>query len=321
MINAAIVGLGRWGKKLVDAVQDKSEVLRFVCACARRPDAVADYARQRGIEVTPDLGEVLADPKVQAVVLATPHTLHAQQIVAAAAAGKHVFCEKPLALDRGGAQRAADACRQAGVVLGVGHDKHFCSSMRELRRVVKSGDLGEILHIEGHNSNETSGEFTPWRDSPQESPGGGMTGAGIHILDAFVTLMGPVRRVQAQLISRRPPPHVLDTVSILFEFANQVSGVLCTVRATPSVWRVHVFGARGSAEAVGRTDLVLRISGAQPQHLSFETVDTLRSELEAFGRAVAGGAPYPISTLQMVNTAAAFEAVVQAIEKDAPVMV
>lgn len=322
MIDAAIVGLGRWGKNMVTAVQGKSERLRFVRGCVRHPEAVRDFAVEHGIEMSHDLEAVLADPKVQAVVLATPHTLHVQQIIAAAAAGKPVLCEKPLTLNRADAERAVAACTKAGVLLGVGHDKRYLSSMRELKRVVASGELGEILHIEGNSSNEVSRKFfTPWRDSPAESPGGGMTGTGVHIVDAFVNMIGPVRRVQAQLISRKPPPDVLDTVSVLVEFANGVSGVLCSVRATPYFWRVHVFGTRGSAEALGETDLVLRTANAKPQHLSFEPADTLRSELDSFADAVAGRIQNPFAAAQMIDTVAAFEAVVKSMETSAPVLV
>ena len=322
MINAAIVGLGRWGQNLVSSVQGKSERLRFVRGMVRRPDAVCDFAAQHGMRLSSDLTDVLTDPDVQAVVLATPHSLHAQQIIAAAAAGKPVFCEKPLALTRADAERAVNACKQAGVPLGVGHDKRFVASMRELKRVVASGELGEILHVEGNSSNENSRRFyTAWRESPAESPGASMTGTGIHIVDAFVNLIGPVRRVQAQLISRKPPPDVLDTVSVLFEFENRVSGVLCGVRATPFFWRVHVFGTLGSAEALGQSDLVLRMTGVKPQHLSFEPVDALCIELDAFADAIAGRTPYPIPTAQIIDTVAAFEATIKSMESNAPVVV
>ena len=313
MLDAAIVGLGRWGQNLVDAVQGKSDRLRFVRAVVRNPASCAEYAAARGLAVGTDLAAALADPAVQAVVLATPHSLHAAQIVAAAAAGKPVFCEKPLALTRADAARATAACARAGVALAVGHDKRFWPSMRELARIVAAGELGELLHVEGHNSNETSRVFTAWRAAPAESPGGGMTGAGIHMLDAFVGLLGSVARVQAQLVTRQTAPEALDTVSVLLEFANGVSGTLATVRATPSYWRAHVFGHKGSAEAIGATELVIRRSGAAPQRLSFDAVPALRAELEAFADAATGRAPYPVTPAQMVDTTAAFEAIVQSI--------
>ncbi len=322
MINAAIAGLGWWGKTLVDAVQGKSERLRFIRGVSKEPDAVRDFAARHGFALATDLADVLADPAVEAVVLATPHSLHVDQIVAAARAGKPVFCEKPLAFRKADAARAVDACRQAGLPLGLGTNKRQFPSMRELKRVVDSGELGDILHIEGHSSNENSGTlFAPWRADPRESPAGGMTGPGIHILDALISLMGPVRRVEAQLVARKPAPDPHDTVSALLEFANRASGTFATVRATPFYWRVHVFGRNGSAEALGETNLVVRRPGAEPQTSRFAPVDTLRAELEAFADAAEGRAPFPITPAEMIDTVAAFEAVIRSIETKAAVTI
>ncbi|MCC7486195.1 MAG: Gfo/Idh/MocA family oxidoreductase [Burkholderiales bacterium] len=320
MINAAIVGLGRWGRNIVDAVQGRSERLRFVRCVARRPEAAREFAGRHGLEISTDLEGALADAAVQAVVLTTPHSLHAGQIIAAAAARKAVFCEKPLALRRADAVRAVEACGAAGVPLGLGHDKRFWPSMRELKRVVESGELGEILHVEGHFSNETTRNFyAGWRELATESPGGGMTATGVHVLDAFVNLVGPVRSVHARLIERPPRPEPVDTVSVLLQFENDVSGVLCAVRTTPQYWRVHVFGTEGSAEALEQNDLVLRACGARPRHLSFEPVDALRCELEAFADAVAGRQPYPIPVEHMLADVATLEAILRSIETKGPV--
>jgi predicted dehydrogenase len=322
MIDAAIVGLGRWGQNLVNSVQGKSDKLRFVSAVVRRPEPVREFAAQQGIKLSTDLAATLADPAVRAIVLATPHSTHAGQIVTVAAAGKPVYCEKPLTLKRADAVRAIDACNKAGALLAVGYDKRFWPSMQALTRVVAGGELGDILHIEGHNSNESSrGNVASWRTSPAETPGGGMTGTGVHMLDAFVGLIGPVRRVQGQWLGRRPPPGVLDTVSVLLEFSNGVSGMLSTVRSTPLFWRAHVFGTLGSAEAVGATELVVRKSGVPPQRTMFEAADGLRGELEAFADAAEGRAPYPITPAQMIETVAAFECIVQSLESGKPVMV
>jgi predicted dehydrogenase len=322
MLNAAIVGLGFWGRRLVESVQGKSGVLRFMRAVVRHPEPLQEFAATHQLALGDDYAAVLADPSIKLVVLATPHSLHAEQIAAAAAAGKSVHCEKPLALKRSDAARAVEACAKAGVLLGVGHDKRFWPSMQALTRVVASGALGEILHIEGHNSNETSRTaFASWRASPDEAPGGGMTGTGIHMVDAFVGLIGPVKRVHAQLLTRQPPPEVLDTVSVLFEFANGVSGTLSTIRATPLFWRAHVFGTKGSAEAIGTNELVVRKSGEPPQRQTFELQDALRAELEAFAGAVAGTGSYLIAPAQMIATVVAFEAIVQSMASGQPVAV
>jgi predicted dehydrogenase len=294
VIQAAMVGLGRWGKSLMDAAA-KSERIRFT----RTADPVDGTS----------LEEVLRDRSVQAVVLATPHSLHREQALAAAAAGKHVFCEKPLALSVADARAIVEACHRAGVTLAVGHNRRFWPAMQALRRIAGAGELGRLLHIEGHNSNENSNRVAGgWRTSPRESPGGGFTGAGLHALDAMVSVCGPVRRVRAQLLRYREEIPPLDAMSALYEFDNGASGLLATVRATPFYWRVHAFGDAGSAEVLGETELILRRSAGPPQKMSFEPVDSLRAELEAFADAIGGRAPYPISHEQMLATMSAFEA-------------
>jgi predicted dehydrogenase len=296
--------------------------MRFICGMVRHPEAVRGFAAQHELELTDDFGAVLADARVHAVVLVTPHTLHVDQIVAAAAAGKAVLCEKPLALTRAGAERAIAACEKAGVVLAVGQDKRFWPSMREMKRVVASGTLGEILHIEGHFSNEMSRIVHPaWRESPEEALGASMTATGIHGIDAFVNLIGPVRRVEAQRISHRPAPDPIDTNAVLLEFANRVSGTLSVIRVTPLFWRVHVFGDKGSAESVGENELILRMSGKPLERMTYEPVDALRVQLEAFADAVEGRAPYPIPPARMIETVAALEAIVRSMATGAPVLV
>jgi predicted dehydrogenase len=320
VIPAAIVGLGRWGKSFVEAIQGKSARLRFARAIEPRADDMRDYAALHGLKLTADFGDALADPAIRAVVLATPHSLHREQVIAAARAGKQVFCEKPLALRLADARAMIAACHEAGVVLAVGHNRRFWPAMQELKRMVAAGELGQVLHIEGHNSNENSNRVTGgWRLSPEESPGGGMTGAGLHVLDAFIGLAGPVRRVHAQLTVRKAAVPPLDSVSAVYEFADGSSGLLASVRATPFYWRVHVFGTAGSAEVLGEHELVLRTSGAEPRRLQFAPADSLRAELEAFADAVEGRAPFPIPAEQMLATVAAFEATIGALQSGASV--
>jgi predicted dehydrogenase len=311
LIEAAIVGLGRWGRNLVSAVQGTSGKLRFVRAIVRDSDKARVFAEEHRLELSTDLESVLGDSRVPAVVLATPHSMHAEQVVVAAGAGKAVFCEKPLALSRADAERAVDACRRAGVTLAVGHDKRFWPSMQALARVVSGGELGEILHVEGHFSNESTGRYYEgWRASDLDAPGGGLTAMGTHIFDAFVGVMGPAKRVQAHVLRHPPAPAPVDTVTLFIEFESGASGVMCGVRTTPSYWRVHVFGKDASAEAVGPTTLTIRRTDALPEVLTFSPVDSLRAELEAFADAVTGVTPYPIPPRQMIDCVAALEAAI-----------
>jgi predicted dehydrogenase len=259
---------------------------------------------------------------VQAVVLATPHSLHADQIVRVATAGKPVFCEKPLSLKRADAERAVAACAKAGIPLGVGQNKRFWPSMVELRRVAASGALGRIMHIEGHYSNENSGmHFSAWRDSPGESPGGGMTGTGIHLLDAFVSVGGPMSEVNARVVTHRTGRDPRDAASVMFRFASNVSGYFGLVRASPVYWRVHVFGDEGSVEALGETEIVMRARGGKVERREFPKVDSIRVEIDAFADAAAGRSPYPITPSEMVDTIAAFEAIIRSMETGRPVSI
>jgi predicted dehydrogenase len=320
MVNAAVIGLGRWGKSLVAAVQGKSDRLRFVHGVSKEPDEVRGFAKQHDFRLSTELAEALGDPAVQAVFLATPHSLHVPQIEAVTAAGKPVWCEKPLALTLKDAERAVTACRRANVPLGSGNNKRCFASMRELKRLVDAGMLGDILHIEGHFSNEHSTRVVGggWRDDPRESPGGGLTGAGLHVLDALINLGGPIRSVDAKLAARKPPPDPRDALAVLVEFASGATGTMATVRAAPMFWRIHVFGTKGMAEARDEDTLIVGRIGETPRTTAYDHVDSLKVLADAFADAVEGRATFPVSPGQMLDLIGAFEGVITSLETRAP---
>jgi predicted dehydrogenase len=323
MIQAALIGLGWWGKNIAKAVQGQSTLLTFTRAVSMEAERDGPFAAAHGMQLTARFDDALADPSVQAVVLATPHSLHADQIVAAAQAGKHVFCEKPLALNHADARRAIEACTSRGLALGVGQNKRFWPSMVKLREVVASGVLGELLHLEGHYSNEHSTKFfSDWRDSPAESPAGGLTGTGIHIVDAFVGLAGPAETVTAAVHSTRAGRDPRDATSVQVAFRSGVMGYFAMVRATPLFWRVHVFGDKASVEALGENEAVVRYQGGRVERFTFPPVDSIRAELDAFARAIPdpgrGTEPYPISPREMADGIALFEAIVASIGSGRP---
>jgi predicted dehydrogenase len=160
-----------------------------------------------------------------------------------------------------------------------------------------------------------------WRDDPRESPGGGMTGAGLHVLDAFVNLVGPIARVDARLYAHKPPPDPRDAVAALVDFATGATGVMATVRAGPAYWRVHVFGTKGWAEALGETRLTVAPIGEEPQTRTLAATDSLAALLDAFAAAVDGGAPFPVSPEEMLDVVGAFEALVASLQSGQPVAV
>jgi predicted dehydrogenase len=320
MINAAMVGLGRWGQTVLGSIQGKSARLRIVHGVTKEPDLARELAAKHGFRLSTDLKDAIADPQVQAILLATPHSLHVEQVRLVAAAGKPVWCEKPLALTRAEAERAVAAVRAAGVPLGSGNNKRCFASMRELKLVVDSGEIGQVLHIEGHFSNEHSTRVSGgWRDDPAESPGAGLTGAGLHVLDAFVNLAGPISYVDARSIAKKPPPDPRDVVAVLVEFASGATGVMGTVRAAPMFWRCHVFGTDGSAEARGEDTLIVSKIAGPTEERTFEHVDSLHTLLEAFAGACEGKAPFPVKPEQMLDVIGAFEATIASLAQGKPV--
>jgi predicted dehydrogenase len=322
MIDVAVIGLGRWGKNIVESVQGKSKRLRFIRGVSKEPDLVRDFAAAKGLELSTDFDEAIADPRVQAVFLATPHSLHVEQISAVAKLGKPVWSEKPLALTRAEAARAVAATQKAGVPFALGNNKRCFSSMRELKRVVSDGVIGEVMHIEGNFTNEHSTRVLGgWRDDPRESPGGGMTGAGLHVIDAFVNLAGPIASVDARLFRQKPPPDPRDAAAALVAFESGATGALATVRAAPAYWRIMVFGTKGWAEARDETLLTTALVGQPPETKVYPAVDSLAVILEAFGETIETGKPFIVSTKEMLDVTGAFEAIIHSMEEGAPVKV
>ena len=320
MIDAAVIGLGRWGKNIVEAVQGKSKRLQFIRGVSKEPELVRDFAAAKGFELSTGFEEAVADPRVRAVFLATPHSLHVDQIMHIAAAGKPVWSEKPLALTRAEAERAVAATRKAGVPFALGNNKRCFPCMQELKRLVAAGALGEVLHIEGNFSNEHSTRVKGgWRDDPRESPGGGMTGAGLHVLDAFVNLVGPIAKVDARVYAQKAPPDPRDVAAAMVQFESGATGLLATVRAAPMFWRIHVFGTKGSAEAREETSLTVAMIGGQPETKTYPPADSLGALLEAFAETIETGKPFPVSTADMLDVVSAFEATIRSIAEGEPV--
>ncbi|GGF17687.1 oxidoreductase [Aliidongia dinghuensis] len=321
-VRAAIVGLGRWGRRLVDSVEG-SDKIRIVAGVTRRLERAQGFAAAKGFPLGADYDAILADPSIDAVILATPHSLHADQVVAAAAAGKQIFCDKPFTLDKASAERSVAAAREAGVTLAVGFNRRFLPAVRQLERLMADGTIGTVLHAEAHFSVNAIGRYDDdsWRLDRREVPGGGLTGLGIHLIDAMIDLMGPITSVFAQT-SQRVMREVDDTTAVLFRFESGASASLTTLLATPQHFRFHLFGSNAHAELRGPDRLELtRLGRDVPEVTAFPPVDIERAELEAFADAIRGGATFPVSAAQAIHGAAVFEAILRSAAEGAPVTV
>ena len=333
MLDAAIVGLGWWGKTLVESVQGSSDEIRFAAGTSRTlsKDTRA-FAEAQGFRIADGYEELLADPSIGAVVLATPHSQHSEQTIAAAAAGKHVFCEKPFALTKADAEAAVAAVREAGVTLGLGYNRRFHPEMTKLRERIRSGELGTILHCEATMTFANALLLKPeqWRANRAETPCGGLTPMGVHAIDGMIDLCGAVDHVYAQSFRRAVEIDADDTTSILLRMQEGMSGYLGTMTATGPGFSFQVYGSQGSVRLEGMTHVAgasseerrTRLFGAcrfQPatgpaEVWEAERLDVTRAALEAFAAAATGGPEYPISLDQMVHGAAVTEAIVRSAE-------
>lgn len=330
MINAAIVGLGWWGKTLVESVSGVSDDIRFVAATTRsKSDEDKAFCELHNLELRDSFDTIIKDSDIDAVVLVTQNSMHASQVMAAAAEGKHVFCEKPLALTGSDAQAAVDACEKAGVQLAVGYSRRFHPEMTKLRDTIRSGELGTILHCEATMTFPNGLFLQPdaWRASKDETPCGGLTPMGVHAIDGFIDLCGEIDEVYAQSFRRTVEVDADDTTSILFRMKEGMSGYLATMTATGGGFNFQVYGSKGFVKLEGMT----HIAGAPSEERRFQLFsdctfkpvkgpaqkwqaakyDVARAALDAFAIAVGGGEPYQISNSEHVHCAAVTEAIVQ----------
>ncbi|MFC7398420.1 Gfo/Idh/MocA family protein [Chelatococcus sp. GCM10030263] len=317
MINAAIVGLGWWGRTILREMAG-SEHLRFVLGVD--PDeAGRGAAAASGLAVSSHFEDALARDDIDAVVLCTPHRFHAGQIAAAAAAGKHVFCEKPLCTTAAEADRAIAAVRAAGVQLGIGHERRFEPAVIDMRRRFAAGEFGTALLLEGNFSQDKFLALPPdnWRLSATEAPVGPLSATGIHLVDLSVALFGRPAEVWARLSTRATRFANGDTLAITLAFESGATALITAILTTPFVGRLAVYGSEGWMEIRDRAhpespagwDVTSVRRGEAPVTTFAPPYGNVHANIESFARALAGEAPYPVSLDEMLANVRAFEAI------------
>ena len=314
MLQVAVVGLGWWGRTILGLLEGsrKLKVVRAVDVQAPPPP---------GMPFSRTLEEALQDAQVQGVILCTPHSLHAGQIVQAAQARRHVFCEKPLSLTRADAMRAVRACNDQGVTLAVGHEKRFEPPIRQVFALARSGALGSLLQIEANFSQNKLTGLPPdnWRVSNRDAPAGPMTATGIHLLDLAVGLMGPATQVLARVAQLGSPLANGDTLGLLATHANGGHCLISAILATPFDGRFAVYGSEGWVEVRDKAHpespqgwVFTKVSRSGYREVTeYPPSAPVLANLEAFAEAAGGGAPYPVPQEEMIANIAALEAVIR----------
>ncbi len=317
-LNFAIAGFGWWGQHMARRLVGNR---RINVAAIIEPDMsrTADIAGL-GLQHLTQFDQVLVDPAIDAIVLTTPNTMHEEQVVAAAASGKHVFCEKPLGLSGSSARRSVNACIDAGVVLGIGHERRFEPALVRVREMINDGSLGTIMHAEAAFSHDKLIGVQPgdWRTRKETAPAAAMTGMGIHLTDLFIALFGPIKTVQALTAKRVLDWETGDVVTAQFRFDAGMTATLSAILYTPHFIRLHVFGSEAWAQVLNDThpdtpggiaQMEVARTASAPVMEQFDWTDTVVANLEAFADAISGIAPYPYTHREMVHNIEVLEAI------------
>lgn len=316
-LGAAIVGVGWWGRTILDALH-RSETIEVTCLVDPDP-AVRTLAQQRGKRYLRTLEEALALPGVDAVVLCTPHSMHCSQAIAAARSGRHVFCEKPLAMSRRDVLDVIAAVTAGNVCLAVGHEKRFEPPVVEAMRMVKAGEIGTPLQIEANFSQDKFITLGPdnWRVSESEAPAGPMTATGIHLLDLAVGVFGAADSAVVRVRQLGSTLTNGDTLAALVSFKSGGNALISAILATPFDCRFAIYGSEGWIEVRDKAHpeapegwtLTVRLRGKEARSTHYSPVSPVLLNLEAFADAAAGRRAYPVSHEEMAANVSALDAI------------
>lgn len=316
--SVVIAGFGWWGSHIAARLKDQPDfnILAIVEPFEGNHEKIAEA----GLDLLTDFTDALTLDNVDAVILTTPNPVHEEQITACAKAGIHVFCEKPLGLTAASARRSVAACIEAGVQLGIGHERRYEPALAALKANIDSGAMGTIMHAEAAFShdkliNVPAGD---WRTSKAVSPAAGMTAMGIHLTDLLISYFGRVETVQAMTGSRSLGWETGDIVTAQLGFEEGMTATLSAVLHTPHFIRMHVFGTNEWVEVINETHPdtpggKVRYHSSKESYKvdtkTYEWEDAVLHNLQAFRKAVQGSAPYPFTNDELVHNIEVLEAI------------
>ena len=312
-----IVGLGWFGGVLAESART-SGVAEVVSCYARSGDARAAFAVKHGCRAAEGLDDLLADPELDGVIVATPHSTHAEIAVAAAEAGKHMFVEKPLTLTVADAKRVGEAAARAGVAVQVGHNRRRQPANRRIKAMVDSGELGTILQLDGMHT--AAGGHKPdlpgWRKDPAECPFGGMTALGVHTVDTFHYFVGPARKVTSFSTRIRGFNDLDEATTVVLEYESGPVASINTTYFAPPVVSLSVVGSDAAAWNEEDGTRLFTQSRSEPtrSEREVETIDTMLDEIAEFARCIAGEGEPETGLAEAIEVAAVLEAIGRSVE-------
>jgi predicted dehydrogenase len=283
--------MGWWSDVLADAMQ-RSGKLTIAACYSRSAEKREKFASKYNCQAARSYEEILENKSIQAVINTTPNATHLETTRAAAAAGKHVFLDKPIANTIADARAITEVCRKAKVVLALGYQRWREKHFRFIRKKIDEGAFGKLVNAEANISRDRLGkiDLSSWRYQADGMPGGVMLQIGIHYTDVLEYLLGPVKAVSGSFVRLVLPGDNPDVASLLLEHENGAQSTLNASYASASeYYLMNVYGKEASAYYDMHNGLrLLRRGSDQAEKIDCEKNDAIVDELEEFARAVRG---------------------------------
>ena len=288
-VRAAVVGIGWWSDVLADAVKRGTSV-EIVTCFTRSEEKRKAFAAKYGCNSSASYEEILKDPSIEAIINTTPNNVHLETTAQAAAAGKHVFLDKPIANTVAEGFEIAKVCEKHNVVLSLGYQRRRESHFRWIKNEIDQGRFGKLVQAEGNISRDRLGkiDLSSWRYQSEGMPGGVMLQIGIHYVDVLEFLMGPVRRVTGRSAQLVLPGDNPDVANLILEHENgAISNLTASYASASEYYMMNIYGKTASAYY----DLFgglrhLKQGDAKPTAIACENNDTIREEVDEFAACV-----------------------------------
>jgi predicted dehydrogenase len=265
------------GKRVAPALRDSS-LCEFVAVSRARSELAESFAKQFAAKKWYAAWEdLLLDDEIEAVYIATPVGLHATQTVAAAEAGKHVLCEKPMAMNAGECDRMIAACRANKVKFGVAYYRHFYPVIGRVKEIIQAGDIGVpvLAQINAFESFDPKpGHPRYWLLRRDQSGGGPMFDFGCHRIEVLANILGPIVEVKATTANVLFDREVEDTATALFKFEGGAGGVLAVTHAAREPQdTLDIFGSLGSIHVPLLNEGTMRVISDQGERVELHPPD------------------------------------------------
>ena len=314
MIKAASVGLGWWSDELAKSIQGKSKKIKIVSCYSRNKKKRINFSKKFKTEYHNSYKALIKDKNIDAIILTTPHSLHANHAIQALQNGKHVFVEKPMATKSVDAQKILYTAKKHNKKLAVGHNRRFSSVFNYIKKLNKQNKIGKILHLDANFSAPGALNYKKnfWRANRKESPGGAIAGLGIHMIDLMCAFGGKIKSIQSLVRKYAVKVNMDDTTSAIFEFNNRCTGNLTTIFACPYISTFNVYGTNMNIfSQVDSNKIIIVNKNGKINNLNLINQDTLFLELQEFADSCVNKKKYRIDNKEAIHNVEIMEAIVK----------